>query len=325
VVAMQPAARRSSATQTIATALAAFALVAVATRVGFSSQDSLLQTAMPIPGQAQINMARSAPQMMQQMPAQQPVMYAKAVPVQGVQQPQLAVMAQPMPGQMLQDEAAAAPPVEAAAPAVAGEVAPAVAGEVAPAVAGEVANPVAEVESGVAGAATVVAGTGPGAAAMNVPAAAACANPCPNAECSMNAGMGCYEVSGQPPGPTSWECQCPPPPPPPVVGSGEWINAEEQQIADPGAEAAEVGPNLAMYESGKIAVNLNAYLHASAERTKTQAAIENLIYKDLAAVSKANGGEAEESAEEATTGKEAEGEDKDEAWYSKIMAGKSPM
>jgi len=297
-------------------ALAAFALVAVATRVGFSSQDSLLQTAMPIPGQAQINMASSAPQMMQQIPAQQPVMYAKAVPVQGVQQPQPAVMAQPMPGQMLQDEAAAEVPVEAAAPA------DAAAGEVA--VAGEVADPMAEVESGVAGAATVVAGTGPGAADMNVPAAAACANPCPNAECTINAGTGCYEAVGQPPAVT-WECQCPPPPPPPVVGSGDWINAEEQQIADPGAEAAQVGPNLAMYESGKIAVNLNAYLKASAERTKTQAAIENLIYKDLAAVSKGNGVEAEESAEEVTTGKEAEGEDKGEAWYSKILAGESPM
>ena len=41
---------------------------------GFSSQDSLLQTAMPVAGQAQMNMAR----------AQQPVLYAQAVPVQGV-------------------------------------------------------------------------------------------------------------------------------------------------------------------------------------------------------------------------------------------------
>ena len=40
-----------------------------------------------------------------------------------------------------------------------------------------------------------------------------------------------------------------------------------------------MGPNLAMYESGNIAVNLNKYLKASAERVKTQAEIENLIYK----------------------------------------------
>jgi len=77
----------------------------------------------------------------------------------------------------------------------------------------------------------------------------------------------------------TWECQCPPPPPPPVVGSPEWTNSEEQRIVDPGIETAAVGPNLAMYETGKIAVNLNAYLKASADRTKTQGEIENLIYK----------------------------------------------
>ena len=55
----------------------------------FSSQDSLLQTAVPVPGRAQMSMARFAPQMMPQMPAQA-VMYAQAVPVKNVQQPQLA-------------------------------------------------------------------------------------------------------------------------------------------------------------------------------------------------------------------------------------------
>jgi hypothetical protein len=40
---------------------------------GFASQDSLLQTAMPMPAMAQMNMA-----------LQQPVMYAQAVPVKGV-------------------------------------------------------------------------------------------------------------------------------------------------------------------------------------------------------------------------------------------------
>jgi len=180
-------------------------------------------------------------------------------------------MAQPMVGQMLQDPAA-----EPAAPVAEPEAV--VAEPAADVGTGATVDAMGQVEAEIKGAATAAAGTGPGAAAMRAPEAEACANPCLNTACTSNAGMGCYVSLGQPPMVT-WECQCPPPPPPPVVGSPEWINSKEQQIVDPGVETAAVGPNLAMYETGKIAVNLNAYLKASADRTKTQGEIENLIYK----------------------------------------------
>lgn len=47
---------------------------------GFASRDSLLQTAMPVPAAAQMQMAQ---QMQAAGNAQQPVLYAKAVPVPG--------------------------------------------------------------------------------------------------------------------------------------------------------------------------------------------------------------------------------------------------
>ena len=90
--------------------------------------------------------------------------------------------------------------------------------------------------------------------------------------------MGCYEELGTPPAVT-FECQCPPPPPPPIVGSEGWLHSEDQEMEDPGPEAAAAGPNLAMYEAGNVAVNLNNYLKASADKVKTQAQIEGLIYK----------------------------------------------
>jgi hypothetical protein len=140
-------------------------------------------------------------------------------------------------------------------------------------------------EAAVAGAmdpavvAAVPAGVGPGAA-MVAPVAEACASPCPNAECTLNGGMGCYKQLGVPPAVT-FECSCPPPPPPPIVGSDAWLHSDEQNMVDPGPEAAAAGPNLAMYEAGNVAVNLNAYLKASADKVKTQAQIEGLIYKVL--------------------------------------------
>ena len=47
---------------------------------GFASRDSLLQTAIPVPAAAQMQMAQ---QMQAAGNAQQPVLYAKAVPVPG--------------------------------------------------------------------------------------------------------------------------------------------------------------------------------------------------------------------------------------------------
>ena len=57
-----------------------------------------------------------------------------------------------------------------------------------------------------------------------------------------------------------------PPPPPPVPGSLEWMEEPENAIVAPGPEQAAAGSNLAMTESGNIAVNLNDYLRYKAQR-----------------------------------------------------------
>ena len=198
---------------------------------GFSSADSLLQTATPVTGAAQMNMAAAIGKA-----APMPVKFAQAVPVTGTA-PQLAgaVMAKPM--MPVLDEAPAEPAAEAA-----------------PAEAAPAGDPAAAAEAVVEGAGAVPAGTGPGLA--EAAPAPVCATPCPNAACTANNGMGCYEALGEPPAVT-WECNCPPPPPPPTPGSLAWQQEEEHQLADPGAEAAGAGSNLAMYESGDVAMNLD--------------------------------------------------------------------
>ena len=172
-----------------------------------------------------------------------------------------AVQAKPI-STILQDAPADAPPADAP-PADAAAV-PGAAAE--GAVAGDLAAAVG-----------VAAGAGPGAA-LGAPAATICAAPCPNPACVDNNAMGCYASHGVPPAVT-WVCECPAPPPPPVVGSAAWLASDEQKIEDPGAENAAAGANLAMYQTGSIAVNLNRYLQASADKAKTQAEIEGLIYR----------------------------------------------
>lgn len=56
------------------------------------------------------------------------------------------------------------------------------------------------------------------------------------------------------------------PPPPPVPGSQKWMQDPENAIVAPGPEEFEAGGNLAMMESGNIAVNLNNYLRYKAQR-----------------------------------------------------------
>lgn len=106
----------------------------------------------------------------------------------------------------------------------------------------------------VEGALAVPAGVGPGAG-MEVKAAV-CAAPCPNPKCTSNNFQGCYESKGVPPMVT-WECNCPPPPPPPTPGSLAWQQEDDRKFVDVGSEAAGAGANLAMYESGEVAMQLN--------------------------------------------------------------------
>ena len=269
-------------------------------------------------------------EMMQQVQpniAPQKVLFAKAVPISGAN-PAQAVVAKPMPvqGQVLQEAPAEAAPAEAApaeaapaeaapAEAPAEEPAPAAApeggaeeGEAAGAEMGQAeAGAEAEVQEDATGALQVPAGAGPGANAGG-PAPAPCTAPCPNEACvsyfTSGPGYGCYASHGTPPM-VKWECECPPPPPPPIVGSQEWMHSDGHNFEDPGPEAGQASLQLGMYEAGEIAVNYNDYLKASADRTRTQAKIEDLIYKDLSAVSGDQG--VEENA------KEGEAEGKDEA------------
>jgi hypothetical protein len=54
--------------------------------------------------------------------------------------------------------------------------------------------------------------------------------------------------------------------PPPVRGSEKWMQDPDNVIVSPGPEEAAAGSNLAMMESGNIAVNLNDYLRYKAQR-----------------------------------------------------------
>ncbi len=108
-------------------------------------------------------------------------------------------------------------------------------------------------EATVAGALAEPAGVGPGAGMEVKPVV--CASPCPNPKCTSNNFQGCYESKGVPPMVT-WECNCPAPPPPPTPGSLAWQQEEDRKFVDVGPEAAGAGANLAMYESGEVAMQL---------------------------------------------------------------------
>ena len=140
----------------------------------------------------------------------------------------------------LQDAPAEAAPAEGAAPAE-------------PAAAAAAAAAAPATPETVAGALAVPAGVGPGAGIEVKPTV--CAAPCPNPKCTSNNFMGCYESKGMPPAVT-WECNCPPPPPPPTPGSLAWQQEDDRKFVDVGSEAAGAGANLAMYESGEVAMQL---------------------------------------------------------------------
>jgi hypothetical protein len=210
--------------------------------VQVNRRDGLLQTVRPV---AQVY---AQPQMMRQQRAQEQLMQ---------QQPPI-VMGQVMPS--LEEAPPAAPIAEPAAAApLSVPVAPAA--EVAPA------------GMPAAGMAPAIPGMAP-PAGMEAPAAPGPMCPveqqCQDTTGACLDGIGCLtqDATG------AVMCSCgegapaeeAPQPPPPVPGSLEWMEEPENAIVAPGPEEAAAGSNLAMTESGNIAVNLNNYLHYKAQR-----------------------------------------------------------
>ena len=77
------------------------------------------------------------------------------------------------------------------------------------------------------------------------------------------------------------EAAAEPPAPPPVRGSEEWMQAPDNVFVSPGPEEAAAGSNLAMAESGNIAVNLNDYLRYKAQREETAAKTEKILLREM--------------------------------------------
>lgn len=197
---------------------------------------------------------------------------AQAVPYQPPQAPQMAMAApQPAIAQVLQApppaDPAAAPPVEAA--------------PVAPVEAAPMAPPQAPMAPMAPGA--------PMAGPPQVPAAAPqqCAaglTPCARPSCG--AIGGCWEL---PAGATEYVCTCMTPPalaaPAPIIaGSPQWLEDPKNQVQGPPMEAAMGSLGMAQYESGKIALQLDRYLKASAEKATAQAELGKLILADVKAL-----------------------------------------
>jgi hypothetical protein len=240
--------------------------------VAFSShsvhgRDGLLQTAYPVASAyAQPQMQQYAQPQMQQMQMQS----AQARPMypQQMMQQQYA-QARPMyPQQMMQQQQMQQQPMVQGRPLMGLEEAP----------------PAAPPAEGMMPPAEAMAPPMPGAAPGEMPGAPACgaAAQCMNAECANSMGCVSQEATG------AVLCTCPgapapapPPPPPPVAGSEAWLQEPDNALEAPGPEAGMAGANLAMYESGNVAVNLNKYLAYKAAREMADGEMDKLLLNDL--------------------------------------------
>jgi hypothetical protein len=86
---------------------------------------------------------------------------------------------------------------------------------------------------------------------------------------------GCWEPS--PLDASGWKCKCLSPPPPPAPGSPNWLSDPENQVQAPPQGEIANSAMLGMYESGKIALNLEKYLKASADKLESQAELGRMV------------------------------------------------
>jgi len=90
---------------------------------------------------------------------------------------------------------------------------------------------------------------------------------------------GCWEPS--PLDASGWKCKCLSPPPPPAPGSPNWLSDPKNQVQAPPQGEIANSAMLGMYESGKIALNLEKYLKASADKLESQAELGRMIVDDI--------------------------------------------
>jgi hypothetical protein len=96
---------------------------------------------------------------------------------------------------------------------------------------------------------------------------------CSRPECGVY--NGCWEPS--PLDASGWKCKCLSPPPPPAPGSPNWLSDPKNQVQAPPQGEIANSAMLGMYESGKIALNLEKYLKASADKLESQAELGRMV------------------------------------------------
>ncbi|EKX32541.1 hypothetical protein GUITHDRAFT_148564 [Guillardia theta CCMP2712] len=104
---------------------------------------------------------------------------------------------------------------------------------------------------------------------------------CKNALCEGDMGCVQQDPSGQ------LRCACPPPPSttaapettPPPVGSQQWL--QQHAVQAPGPSQAAAGMNLATYESGNVALQLQKYLQSRADKAEVKSKIMAIQLKAL--------------------------------------------
>jgi len=121
--------------------------------------------------------------------------------------------------------------------------------------------------------------TFPTAPPVQAPTCAAGLTPCAKPKCGKIGG--CWEAN--PEDPTGWTCTCMAMPPPPAPGSLGWLAKPENQVQAPPAGEIANSAMLGMYETGKIALNLDNYLKYSASKIESQAELGKMIVNEIKA------------------------------------------
>jgi len=138
----------------------------------------------------------------------------------------------------------------------------------------------------VQGQALPAAAPAPVAAAPVAPPAPAQTCPAGQTPCarpSCGAIGGCWSL---PAGATAYVCTCMTPPEagPVIPGSTAWLEKPENQVEGPPMGAAMGSMGMAQYETGKVAMQLDRYLKASADKAAAQAELGKIVLDDVKAL-----------------------------------------